>query len=117
VPPAPVPQPGRVTFADALQTYTDYIRYHCSLRACPLILQSFSAFCQCTHIDPIERTDLIDWVTYCLKRGHNGKTVYNKLVRSQLLKRHSKPRSPRTSVFQYFLLMSPCSSRRRSSRA
>ena len=84
----------RVRIKDALEKYEDYIRYHRSLRTLRTyrpILRSFGDFCPRTYVDQVERPDLIDFATLCLKKGQNGKTIYNKLVViSQLLKQHGR---------------------------
>ena len=64
--PAPVVRPDRVRLADALDSYTEYIRYHCSLRTFRTyrpILQSFGAFCSRTYIDEVDRADLLAFAT------------------------------------------------------
>ena len=39
----------------------------------------------------MERQDLLDFATECLKKGQKGKSVYNKLVViSQVMKQHGK---------------------------
>src|SRR5581483_8101578 len=41
--------------------------------------------------DSVDRKDLIDFMTHCLKKGQKGKSVYNKLVViSQLMKQHGR---------------------------
>lgn len=94
--PAAEPEPERTTVTDALDRYSEYIQYHRSLRTFRTyrpILASFKSFCTRNHIEDVDREDLLAFATHCLKQGHNGKTVYNKLVvLSQLLKRHGKPK-------------------------
>ena len=75
--------PERTTVADALDKYSEYIRYHRSLRTFRTyrpILASFKTFCAKTYIDEIERADLLDFATHCLKQSQKGKSIYNKLV-------------------------------------
>ena len=94
--PAAEPEPKRTTVTEALDRYSEYIQYHRSLRTFRTyrpILASFKSFCTRDHIEAVDREDLLAFATHCLKQGHNGKTVYNKLVvLSQLLKRHGKPK-------------------------
>jgi integrase/recombinase XerD len=84
----------RTTTAAALDSYLAYVHYHRSLRTFRTyrpILQSFKAFCQKTLIDEVERQDLIDFATHCIKQGQKGKSVYNKLVvLSQVLKQNGR---------------------------
>lgn len=86
----------RTGLADALDGYTEYVRYHRSLRTFRTyrpILESFKAFCQKTHVDDVERQDLLDFATDCMKQGQKGKSVYNKLVvLSQVMKQHGRPK-------------------------
>ena len=96
VPPAPRPEPKpeRTPLTSVLDDYVEYVRYHRSLRTYRTyrpILQSFKEFCTKTHVDEVEREDLLDFATDCTKRGQQGKSVYNKLVViSQVLKQHGK---------------------------
>jgi integrase len=84
----------RMTLQHALDAYKEYVRYHRSLRTFRTyrpILDSFSGFCTKIHIDDVERQDLLDFATDCLKKGQKGKSIYNKLVViSQLMKQHGK---------------------------
>jgi integrase len=77
-----------------LDGYIEYVRYHRSLRTFRTyrpILDSFKAFCQKTYVDEVERQDLLDFSTDCLKQGQKGKSIYNKLVViSQVMKQHGK---------------------------
>jgi integrase/recombinase XerD len=70
------------------------VRYHRSLRTFRTyrpILDSFKAFCPKTYVDEVERQDLLDFATDCLKQGQKGKSIYNKLVViSQVMKQHGK---------------------------
>jgi integrase/recombinase XerD len=70
------------------------VRYHRSLRTFRTyrpILESFKAFCQKTHVDDVERQDLLDFATDCMKQGQKGKSIYNKLVvLSQVMKQHGR---------------------------
>jgi len=96
VPPAPRPEPKpeRTPLTSVLDDYVEYVRYHRSLRTYRTyrpILQSFKEFCTKTHVDEVEREDLLDFATDCTKQGQQGKSVYNKLVViSQVLKQHGK---------------------------
>jgi integrase/recombinase XerD len=96
VPPAPRPEPKpeRTPLNSVLDDYVEYVRYHRSLRTYRTyrpILQSFKEFCTKTHVDEVEREDLLDFATDCTKQGQQGKSVYNKLVViSQVLKQHGK---------------------------
>jgi len=87
---------GRTALKTALNKYEEYIQFHRSLRTYRIyrpILRSFGSFCSKTHIEEVERQDLLDFATDCLKEGQRGKSVYNKLVVvSQLMKQHGKPR-------------------------
>jgi integrase/recombinase XerD len=88
------PEPDRVRLQDAIEKYIEYIRYHRSLRTFRTyrpILNAFGKFCTRKYVDQVLREDLIAFGTRCLKLGHNGKTVYNKMVViSQLLKTHGR---------------------------
>ena len=92
--PKPEPKPERTALTSALDDYVEYVRYHRSLRTYRTyrpILQSFKEFCTKTHVDEVEREDLLDFATDCTKQGQQGKSVYNKLVViSQVLKQHGK---------------------------
>jgi integrase/recombinase XerD len=89
-------KPGRTALKTALDKYEEYIRFHRSLRTFRTyrpILRSFGSFCKKTHIEDVDRQDLLDFATDCLKKGQKGKSVYNKLVvLSQVMKQHGKPR-------------------------
>jgi integrase/recombinase XerD len=86
----------RTGLAAALDGYTEYVRYHRSLRTFRTyrpILESFKVFCQKTHVDDVERQDLLDFATDCMKQGQKGKSIYNKLVvLSQVMKQHGRPK-------------------------
>jgi integrase/recombinase XerD len=88
--------PKRTVLAVALDGYAEYVRYHRSLRTFRTyrpILESFKAFCQKTHVDDVERQDLLDFATDCMKQGQKGKSIYNKLVvLSQVMKQHGRPK-------------------------
>jgi len=44
-----------------------------------------------TYVDDVERQDLLDFATHCMKEGQKGKSIYNKLVvLSQVMKQHGK---------------------------
>jgi integrase len=92
--PVPEPEPERITVAAALDRYSEYIQYHRSLRTFRTyrpILAGFKSFCDKTHVDDVERQDLLDFATHCMKQGQKGKSVYNKLVViSQVMKQHGK---------------------------
>ena len=96
IPAAPVVEVAqdRTTLKHALDAYKDYVRYHRSLRTFRTyrpILDSFSEFCLKTYVDEVERQDLLDFATDCLKQGQKGKSIYNKLVViSQVMKQHGK---------------------------
>jgi integrase/recombinase XerD len=108
--PAPPPveeKAERVRVGDALDKYTDYIRYHRSLRTFRTyrpILASFKNFCTRPYVADVERQDLLDFATDCLKRGQNGKSIYNKLVViSQVMKQHGKPKLLEASDWPSFV--------------
>jgi integrase/recombinase XerD len=94
----PVPvseaEPEHTTLKAAIESYTEYIRYHRSLRTFRTyrpILASFKTFCTKTDVADVERQDLIDFATDCMKKGQKGKSIYNKLVViSQVMKQHGK---------------------------
>ena len=94
--PAVEPEPERTSFAAALDGYLRYVRDHRSLRTFRTyrpILASFKAFCAKTHIDDVDRQDLLDFATHLSKQGQKGKSIYNKLVvLSQVMKQHDKPK-------------------------
>jgi hypothetical protein len=83
IPAEPIQKPnGRVTVRAAIDEYTEYIHYHRSLRTFRTyrpILSAFKQFCKREYIDSVERKDLIDFSTDCLKKGQKGKSVYNSL--------------------------------------
>jgi integrase/recombinase XerD len=96
IPALPQPQtaPPRTSLASALDDYLNYVRYHRSLRTFRTyrpILTSFKTFCPKSHVDDVQRQDLLDFATHCMKQGQAGKSIYNKLVvLSQVLKQHGK---------------------------
>ena len=94
IPPVVEVAQERTTLKHALDAYKDYVRYHRSLRTFRTyrpILDSFGAFCAKIFIDDVERQDLLDFATDCLKQGQKGKSIYNKLVViSQVMKQHGK---------------------------
>jgi integrase len=79
---------------DALDKYLDYVRYHRSLRTFRTyrpILEDFKASCSKSQIEDVERQDILDFATECVKQGQKGKTIYNKLVLlSQVMKQHGR---------------------------
>ena len=97
----------RTTVADALDKYSEYIRYHRSLRTFRTyrpILASFKTFCAKTYIDEIERADLLDFATHCLKQSQKGKSIYNKLVvLCQVLKQHGRSKLLNASDWPRFV--------------
>ena len=99
--------PERTTVADALDKYSEYIRYHRSLRTFRTyrpILASFKTFCAKTYIDEIERADLLDFATHCLKQSQKGKSIYNKLVvLCQVLKQHGRSKLLNASDWPSFV--------------
>jgi integrase/recombinase XerD len=109
IPPMPVVEvvPQRTTLATALDVYTEYVRYHRSLRTFRTyrpILEAFKAFCGKTYIDEVEREDLLNFATDCMKQGQKGKSIYNKLVvLSQVMKQHGRPKLLRTSDWPKFV--------------
>ena len=92
--PQPQPTPQRTSLPSALDDYLSYVRNHRSLRTYRTyrpILTSFKTFCPKSHVDDVERQDLLDFATHCMKQGQAGKSIYNKLVvLSQVLKQHGK---------------------------
>src|SRR5215472_17562494 len=90
----PEPKPERTALTSALDEYVEYVRYHRSLRTYRTyrpILQSFKDFCTKSHVEEVEREDLLDFATDCKKQGQQGKSIYNKLVViAQVLKQHGK---------------------------
>jgi integrase/recombinase XerD len=93
-PPIVEPVQQQTTLKGALDHYIEYVRYHRSLRTYRTyrpILESFKTFCQKTHVEEVERQDLLDFATHFMKRGQKGKSIYNKLVvLSQVMKQHGK---------------------------
>ncbi len=72
----------RTKLTDALEKYSEYIQYHRSLRTFRTyrpILKAFGEFCSHIYVDQIDRADLMEFATHCLKLGQTGKTIYNKL--------------------------------------
>jgi hypothetical protein len=107
-PPDPKPDaPERKTVSAALDEYSEYIRYHRSLRTFRTyrpILSSFKTFCAKTYIDEIERADLLDFATHCMKQSQKGKSIYNKLVvLSQVLKQHGRSKLLNASDWPSFV--------------
>lgn len=92
--PQPEPKPERTPLPSVLDEYVEYVRYHRSLRTYRTyrpILQAFKTFCSKTYVEEVERQDLLDFATYCVKKGQQGKSVYNKLVvLSQVMKQHGR---------------------------
>jgi integrase/recombinase XerD len=105
--PAPEPEPERITVSAALDRYSEYIQYHRSLRTFRTyrpILAGFKSFCAKTYVDDVERQDLLDFATDCLKKGQKGKSVYNKLVViSQVMKQHGKAKLLNTADWPSFV--------------
>jgi integrase/recombinase XerD len=102
-----VEAPERVRVIDALEKYADHIRYHRSLRTYRTyrpILKSFGEFCGHTYVDEIDRGTILEFATHCVKLGHNGKTIYNKLVViCQLLKQHGRSKILNSSDWPSFV--------------
>lgn len=108
----PQPEPttdkdqARVTLQAALDQYIDYVRFHRSLRTFRTyrpILASFKSFCVQTYIDQVDRKDLLDYATLCMKEGQKGKSIYNKLVvLSQVMKQHGKGKLLKASDWPSF---------------
>jgi integrase/recombinase XerD len=96
IPALPQPQtaPQRTSLTSALDDYLNYVHYHRSLRTFRTyrpILTSFKTFCPKSHVVDVQRQDLLDFATHCMKQGQAGKSIYNKLVvLSQVLKQHGK---------------------------
>ena len=105
--PAVEPNPQRTSLSAALDGYIEYVRYHRSLRTFRTyrpILDSFKAFCEKTYVDEVERQDLLDFATDCLKQGQKGKSIYNKLVViSQVMKQHDKAKLLNASDWPSFV--------------
>jgi hypothetical protein len=81
-PPNPKPDPlERKTVSAALDGYSEYIRYHRSVRTFRTyrpILSSFKTFCAKTYIDEIERADLLDFATHCMKQSARTPGLYDR---------------------------------------
>ena len=96
IPPPPDVEatPERTSLPSALDSYLEYVRYHRSLRTFRTyrpILESFKESCPKANIDEVERQDLLDFATHCMKKGQKGKSIYNKLVViSQVMKQYGK---------------------------
>ena len=96
LPPAPTVEAAqeRTPLPSALDSYLEYVRYHRSLRTFRTyrpILESFKESCPKAYVDEVERQDLLDFATHCMKKGQKGKSIYNKLVViSQVMKQHGK---------------------------
>jgi integrase/recombinase XerD len=107
--PTPVSEaePEKTTLKAAIESYTEYIRYHRSLRTFRTyrpILTSFKTFCSKTNVADVERQDLIDFATDCMKKGQKGKSIYNKLVvMSQVMKQHGKAKLLTTADWPSFV--------------
>lgn len=106
-PPVAANDNGRLLLADAIDKYCEYVQYHRSLRTFRTyrpILNAFKEFCTKKYIDDVGRNDLLDFATGELKKGHNGKTVYNKLVvLAQLMKQNGKPKLLNASDWPSFV--------------
>jgi integrase len=98
---------GRITLHAALEQYIEYVKYHRSLRTFRTyrpILSSFKSFCTRTYVDQVERQDLLDYATHCMKEGQKGKSIYNKLVvLSQVMKQHGKRKLLNSSDWPSFV--------------
>ena len=109
IPAAPVVEsnPERKTLAQALDSYKEYVQYHRSrrtLRTYRPILDSFKQHYKKTYVDEVERHDLLDFATHCMREGQKGKTVYNKLVvLSQVMKQHGRSKLLNTSDWPKFV--------------
>src|SRR5664280_3486796 len=99
LPPAPTVEAAqeRTPLPSALDSYLEYVRYHRSLRTFRTyrpILESFKESCPKAYVDEVERQDLLDFATHCMKKGQKGKSIYNKLVViSQVMKQHGSKNS------------------------
>jgi integrase/recombinase XerD len=93
-PPVVETDPERKTLAQALDSYKEYVQYHRSRRTFRTyrpILDSFKHHCEKAYVDDVERQDLVDFATQCMKQGQKGKSIYNKLaVISQVMKQHGR---------------------------
>jgi integrase len=109
IPPLPEIEvkPERTSLPAALDSYLDYVRYHRSLRTFRTyrpILEDFKTSCPKTHIDDVDRQDILDFATRCVKQGQQGKTIYNKLVvLSQVMKQHGKDKLLTTKDWPSFV--------------
>ena len=64
---------------------------HCEPFAPTVPSSTPSALSAKIYVDDVERQDLLDFATDCLKQGQKGKSIYNKLVViSQVMKQHGK---------------------------
>jgi integrase/recombinase XerD len=99
--------PERMTLTAALDGYKDYVQYHRSLRTFRTyrpILESFKNSCIKKYVDEVERQDLIDFATECMKEEQKGKSIYNKLVvLSQVMKQHGRSKLLKTSDWPKFV--------------
>ena len=97
----------RTTLNAAIDGYIEYVRYHRSLRTFRTyrpILETFKDFCSKDHVDDVDRQDLLDFATSCMKQGQKGKSVYNKLVvLSQVMKQHGKAKLLKTADWPSFV--------------
>jgi integrase len=109
IPPLPAVEtaPDRTPLPAALDNYLDYVRYHRSLRTFRTyrpILQEFKVSCSRTYIDQVERQDILDFATQCVKKGQKGKTIYSKLVvLAQVMKQHGRDKLLRKSDWPSFV--------------
>jgi integrase/recombinase XerD len=109
IPQTPVVEsaPLRTTLAAALESYKEYVQDHRSLRTFRTyrpILESFKDFCTKANVDDVERQDLLDFATHCMKEGQKGKSIYNKLVvLSQVMKQHGRSKLLNTSDWPKFV--------------
>ena len=89
------------------RAYKEYVQYHRSFRTFRTyrpILESFKEFCSKIYVDEVERQDLIDFATHCMKEGQKGKSIYNKLVvLSQVMKQHGRSKLLNTSDWPRFV--------------
>jgi integrase len=68
------------------------------------ILEDFKASCSKSHIEDVERQDILDFATQCVKQGQKGKTIYNKLVLlSQVMKQYGKDKLLTSSDWPSFV--------------
>jgi integrase len=105
--PAVEPAPERTSLPKALDKYLEYVQYHRSLRTFRTyrpILEDFKASCSKSHIEDVERQDILDFATQCVKQGQKGKTIYNKLVLlSQVMKQYGKDKLLTSSDWPSFV--------------